>query len=30
MFNLNENPMVLAYLVSALAEFEKNNKRVSR
>ena len=30
MFNLNENPMVLAYLVGALAELEVNNKRVSR
>ena len=26
MFNLNENPMALAYLVAALAEFDKQKK----
>ena len=29
MFDLNENPMALAYLVAALAEFDKQ-KRVNR
>jgi hypothetical protein len=29
MFNLNENPVALAYFVAALAEFDKQ-KKVSR